>query len=55
MHVTCPAIQFGEFSLPIPNLMADYSAPVPELNDRVSLLAQPASLTWRWNKQGGRI
>ncbi|GHC39478.1 hypothetical protein [Aidingimonas halophila] len=24
------------------------------LNDRVSLLAQPASLTWRWNKQGGR-
>ncbi|WBF16521.1 hypothetical protein [Halomonas elongata] len=163
IRMTCPALQFGEFSLPIPNLMADYSAPVPdrrftyqyapmdrrrllveidqrdpdddkvrylglrlpdqwqrmgvpsvpgfgdvpadwladnhgsfrhepefqnayhrgeslvrlsledvegegtieywdsaerkhrELNDRVSLLAQPASLTWRWNKQGGRI
>lgn len=24
------------------------------LNDRVSLLAQPATLTWRWNTQGGR-
>ncbi|WP_275289094.1 hypothetical protein [Halomonas elongata] len=162
LRLTCPALQFGEFSLPIPNLMADYSAPVPDrrftyqyapmdrrrllveadrrdpeeagvrylglrlseqwhrmgvprvpgfgdvpadwlaanrasfhhepefqnayhrgeplvrlsledvagegtidywdpaerkhraLNDQVSLLAQPTSLTWRWNKQGGR-
>ncbi|MBB3233152.1 hypothetical protein [Halomonas stenophila] len=162
LRLTCPALQFGEFSLPIPNLMADYSAPVAdrrftyqyapmdrrrllvevdrrdpndakvrylglrlpdkwrrmgvpsvpgfggvpadwlmanqasfrhepefqnayhrgeslvrlsledvegegtieywdpaerkhrELDDRVSLLAQPVNLTWRWNKQGGR-
>ncbi|MBW6393517.1 hypothetical protein [Billgrantia antri] len=25
-----------------------------QLEDQVSLLAQPATLTWRWNKQGGR-
>ncbi|WP_136248755.1 hypothetical protein [Halomonas borealis] len=26
-----------------------------ELDGRVSLLAQPATLTWPWDKQGGRI
>ncbi|MFM9271105.1 hypothetical protein ACJ7V3_12690 [Halomonas elongata] len=30
IRMTCPALQFGEFSLPIPNLIADYSAPVPD-------------------------
>lgn len=30
IRLTCPALRYGEFSLPIPNLMADYSAPVPD-------------------------
>ncbi|WP_046079157.1 hypothetical protein [Halomonas sp. HG01] len=30
LRLTCPALEFGEFSLPIPHLMADYSAPVAD-------------------------
>ncbi|WP_355661595.1 hypothetical protein [Halomonas salifodinae] len=30
IRLTCPALRYGEFSLPIPDLMADYSAPVPD-------------------------
>ncbi|WP_069383085.1 hypothetical protein [Halomonas caseinilytica] len=30
IRLTCPALRYGEFSLPIPDLMADYSTPVPD-------------------------
>ncbi|SDF70743.1 hypothetical protein SAMN05216571_101310 [Onishia taeanensis] len=49
VRMTCPALRHGEFTLPIPNLMAEHLAPVPDMvhfsqyapMDRRRLLVRP--------------